>query len=135
MHTVRTVLAFDFGLRRIGAAVGQDLSRTAQALGTIKVKQHRPDWDGIGRLVHEWQPDLFVLGRPETADGKPHSLAAAIERFAGQLHGRYGKPVHFIDERLSSYAAEGSADAARLGVDAAAARIILETWFETIKPR
>lgn len=126
----RTALAFDFGLRRIGTAVGQDVTGTAQALETVAVRDGRPDWQAISRLVETWQPELFVIGRPLPADGSAPELGPAIEKFARRLQGRYYKPVSFIDERLSSYAALGDArNAERLGLDAVAARFILETWF------
>ena len=131
MAHIRTVLAFDFGLRRIGAAVGQDLTGTAQALTTVAVRNGQIDWPAIARLVDVWQPDVFVLGRPETADGAPHPLHAAIDRFARRLHGRYGRSVSFIDERLSSHAAAADPASATAGLDAVAARLILESWFGT----
>ncbi|MGE0485134.1 MAG: Holliday junction resolvase RuvX [Gammaproteobacteria bacterium] len=125
----RTVLAFDFGERRIGVAVGQEVSATAEPLATVPVRNGQIDWDAISALVQTWQPALFVLGRPTTADGAPHRLVAAIERFARRLEGRYHRPVSLIDERLSSYAAEHDPAVGRYGVDAVAARVILETWF------
>lgn len=124
------MLAFDFGLRRIGTAVGQDLTGTARALTTVAVRNGQVDWEAIARLVDTWQPDMFVLGRPETADGAPHPLHAAIDRFARRLHGRYGRTVSFIDERLSSHAAAAD-PASAAGVDAVAAQLILESWFGT----
>lgn len=125
-----TVLAFDYGTRRLGAAVGQDLTATATALETITVRQQRPDWTAISRLVDTWRPDRFVLGMPFTADGTPHPLATDIQRFARKLEGRYHKPVSLIDERLSSYAAEQQTLAVRrAGLDAVSACHILESWF------
>jgi putative holliday junction resolvase len=132
---IRTVLAFDFGLRRIGAAVGQDLTGTAQALTTVAVRNGQVDWEAIARLVDTWQPDVFVLGRPEMADGTPHPLHAAIDRFARRLHGRYGRTVSFIDEHLSSHAAAADPASASAGLDAVAARLILESWFGTAAGR
>ena len=129
MAKVRTVLGFDFGLRRIGLAVGQDLTGTAEALRTLEVRNGRIDWDAIGELVEQWQPQLFVLGRPTSADGQAQALDAAIDRFARRLEGRYRRPVSFVDERLSSYAAAEEAETGRAGLDAVAARLILETWF------
>jgi putative Holliday junction resolvase len=122
------VLAFDFGRRRIGVAVGQEVTRTAEALNTVAVRDDRPDWAAITTLVETWRPDLFVLGRPGTADGGATALDAALERFARRLEGRYQRRVSFVDERLSSYAA-GAGPHRRGGLDAAAARVILETWF------
>lgn len=129
MATVRTVLAFDFGHKRIGVAVGQDLTGTARALETVAVRNGRIDWDAIAALVDAWRPEQFVLGRPQAADGAPHALDPAIERFARRLQGRYGRPVAFIDEHLSSHAASADPECARAGLDAVAARVILESWF------
>jgi len=127
--TPRTVLAFDFGRRRIGVAVGQEVTRTAEALSTIAVRDDRPDWAAITAVVETWRPDLFVLGRPRNADGGATALDAALARFARRLEGRYGRRVSFVDERLSSYAAGAAPCPGRGGLDAAAARVILETWF------
>jgi len=121
-----TVLGFDYGTRRIGVAVGQTVTRTAQPLTSIAVRQGRPDWTAIARLVEEWQPQRFVVGRPTHADGRAHALDAAVHRFARRLQGRFGRPCAFVDEHLSSYAA--AADATASGIDAAAARLILESW-------
>jgi putative Holliday junction resolvase len=133
--SARTVLAFDYGERRIGVAVGQEVTATAEPLATVVVRNGQIDWDAIAALVETWQPALFVLGRPTTDDGAPHRLAAAIERFARRLEGRYRRPVSLIDERLSSYAAEHDPAVARHGIDAVAARVILETWFATPSAR
>lgn len=124
----QTALGFDFGEKRIGVAVGQTVSRTASALVTLPAHHGQPDWAVLERLLREWQPDILVLGMPTTADGNPHPLAPAIERFARRLQGRFGKAVAFVDERLSSWEAESQARDSRHGVDALAARAILETW-------
>ena len=124
-----TALAFDFGVRRIGVAVGQTLGAGAEPLATIAVDNGRVDWDSIAALVEQWAPDVFVLGRPGTADGDAHPLAEDIARFARRLEGRYQRPVELVDEHLSSWdaAARGGEDG-RGGLDAAAAAVILETW-------
>ena len=124
----RTALGFDYGKKRIGVAVGQTVSRTASALATLPAREGQPDWQVLARLLDEWQPDLLVVGMPTTADGNPHPLAPAIERFARRLAGRFGKPVVFVDERLTSWEAEGLVRESRHGVDALAARALLETW-------
>lgn len=126
------VLAFDFGRKRIGVAIGQALTGSARALETVAVVDQRPDWDAITRLIEDWRPDHFVVGKPCHADGSVHPLAASIERFARRLHGRYHRSVSTMDEHLSTYA--GAADSAavrRAGRDAAAAQAILESWFVT----
>ena len=127
MSTV-TALAFDYGERRIGVAVCQSQTRTAQALVTLVVRNGQVDWPAIAELVEQWQPQQLVVGLPATDDGQPHSNAAPIARFARRLHGRFHLPVAFVDERLSSYAASEDPDTRRVGLDAVAARLILETW-------
>lgn len=116
-------------------AVGQDTTGTAQALATVSVHKGRPDWETLSNVIEQWAPDLLVLGKPATDDGTKHPLAAPIDQFARRLEGRYGIPVSFIDERLSSVAAEGDPESRRIGVDAVAARLILESWFSERRTR
>jgi putative pre-16S rRNA nuclease len=124
------LLAFDFGRRRIGVAVGQPLTRTATALRTLKCVGTRPDWPGISEIIRTWQPRALVVGLPLSLGGDEHELTRAARRFGNQLAGRYRLPVHWVDERLSS--AEAANLLARRGhradVDQEAARLILETW-------
>lgn len=124
----RTALGFDYGKRRIGVAVGQTVSRTASPLVTLAARDGEPDWTIVRRLVDTWQPDVLVVGMPTTADDAPHALAAPVARFARRLAGRFGLPVEFVDERLSSHAAGEFARESRRELDALAAALILETW-------
>jgi len=129
----RTALGFDYGERRIGVAVGQTVTHTASPLATLAARDGQPDWTAVKRLVDDWRPDVLVVGWPTTADGAPHALAEPIARFARRLEGRFGLKVEFVDERLSSHAAEEFARDGRHGVDARgidalAAALILETW-------
>lgn len=126
---VATALAFDYGEKRIGVAIGQTLTRTASPLTTLPAKHGQPAWDAVSRLIAEWRPDCLVVGMPTTVDGAPHPLAAAIERFVRRLRGRFGLPIALIDERLSSSAA-AALDGGTRNLDARAAQLILETWFE-----
>lgn len=126
--SAETVLGFDYGERRLGVAVGQTLTRTAEALVTLPMRDGQPDWTRLAALIAEWRPTRLVIGLPSADDGRPHTNAPAIERFARRLAGRYRLPVAFVDERLSSYAAAEDPQSRRLGVDAVAARLILETW-------
>ena len=135
----RTALGFDFGRARIGVAVGTALTGTARPLSTLNVRQQRPDWTAIARLITEWQPDWLVVGVPYHADGNPSSLTAAALHFSRQLHRRFGLPVATVDERLSSWAAEqryAEGNARRRGrdpgADAGAAAVILETGLTQI---
>lgn len=134
------ILAFDFGLRRIGAAVGQFTTRTATSLETIS-NGKQPDWAAIDRLVKDWKPTRFLLGLPLGADGEETDMSRAARRFAGLLQERYSLPVSYQDERLSSYAAQerfiemraqgGLKKKHGRGLDAAAAQIFLENWLQT----
>lgn len=130
MVSERIILAFDFGDKRIGVAVGQTISRTASPLATLKARGGRPDWAAIARLIENWTPNILLVGLPSHADGSPHRLAPAIERFARRLHGRFRLPVQFIDERLSSVEADHRRAHDR---DAVAAQVILETWLNDAK--
>lgn len=133
----RTLLGFDYGLKRIGVAVGQELTRTANALTTVQATDGKPDWDVITRLIEQWQPDAVVVGLPLNMDGTFHELSYRAKRFGNQLHGRYNLRAYFIDERLSSLEAEhllntNLAQQSRKSqpgdIDKMAARVILETW-------
>lgn len=129
----RTLLGFDYGLKRIGVAVGQELTATANALTTIRAVDGKPDWEAITRLIQQWQPDAVVVGLPLNMDGSYHDLTYRAKRFGNQLQGRYNLRAHFIDERLSSLEAEGllktkSRKLQAAEIDKMAARVILESW-------
>jgi putative Holliday junction resolvase len=130
--TLQTLLGFDYGTRRIGIAVGQSITGTASALCTISARQGRPDWEKITALVDEWQPDSLVVGLPLHDDGSESDMSRAARKFARQLQVRYQRPVHTINERLSSHAASQllQDSSGRQGVDAVAAMIILQNWLE-----
>ena len=138
--TARTVLAFDFGLQRIGVAVGEAELGTAHPLPGVAARTQPGRLTAIGRLVKEWQPSLLVVGRPLGEDGAPHEMTRRAERFARQLNGRFRLPVEMVDESYSSAevesrmrAAYGSRKAAALArgktLDSHAAQIILEQYF------
>lgn len=133
----RTVLSFDYGLRRIGVAVGNTLTGTAQALATVAARDGRPDWPAIDALVGEWRPDEIVVGVPY--NGGASALATAALRFADELAERYRTGVHRVDERLSSREAEDDLRERRRSgaktrrvqggdVDREAARLLLLQW-------
>ena len=98
----RSYLAFDFGERRIGVAIGNDLTATARALTAIDASNDDARFAAVGLLVREWQPEAFVVGRPTHPDGTPHAMTARCERFARQLHGRFTRPAYLVDERYTS---------------------------------
>lgn len=129
------VLGFDFGVKRIGLAVGQSLTGSASALKPLPARDGVPDWDQLGRLIEEWRPDALVVGLPLNMDGSESEMTRRARKFANRLHGRFGKPVHLMDERLSSFEAKGIAlaqtrerDFGRFSVDGLAASLIVESW-------
>ena len=117
-------LAFDFGTRRVGVACGSALTRSATALRTLTAEGDAR-FAAIAALVAEWQPDALVVGVPLHPDGAPHENTHRAQRFARQLRGRFGLPVHEVDERYSTV--EAQASGAR-DLDAASAAIILEQY-------
>jgi putative holliday junction resolvase len=132
-----TIMAFDFGAKRVGVAVGEATLRNASALTTIKVAPTQL-FDQIDPLVKEWTPARFVVGRPSYADGSPNAMTARCERFARQLAGRFRIPAICVDERWTSAEAETALKTAGIGArkqkdvnDALAAQFILERYFES----
>ncbi len=135
-NTAITVLGFDFGTTRIGVAVGQGVTRQGRPLSPIKANEGIPNWDVIAKIVEEWQPDAFVVGLPLNMDGTENEMCQRARKFAKRLHGRYNRPYHMMDERLSSYEAKGQVIAQgghrnfkENSVDGLAAQMILESWF------
>jgi len=124
----RSFLAFDFGLKRVGVAAGNSLTRQATPLRTIAA-EGEPRFAAIARLIDEWQPDALIVGVPVHPDGTPHDNTRRAQRFARQLHGRYRLPVHEVDERYST--TEAAAAGAR-DLDAASAAIILDQYLRTL---
>ena len=116
-RSAQSFLAFDFGTRRVGVAVGNALLKQARPLTTVAV-MGAARFDAIAKLLREWQPDALVVGVPTHPDGAPHDNTRRAKAFARQLHGRFGLPVHEVDERYTSV--EAIAEGAR-DVDAAAA--------------
>ncbi|MCW8899075.1 MAG: Holliday junction resolvase RuvX [Gammaproteobacteria bacterium] len=102
----RTLLGFDFGTKRIGIAIAQEVTGTARPLITVNAIKHKPDWDSISKIISEWQPDLLVVGLPLHMDGTEQEMTRTARRFANQLNGRYNIPIALMDERLSSDEAE-----------------------------
>ncbi len=99
-------MAFDFGLKRIGVAVGDWETGLAHPLETIAQETNAARFERVRSLLEEWQPVALVVGLPMTLDGEEHEMSRRCRRFANQLHGRFGLPVALVDERLTSAAAE-----------------------------
>ena len=134
------VLAFDFGLRRIGVACGDTVSRSASALETVASGANGPRWEKIGGMLRDWQPNMAVVGLPYNVDGSESKQTVAARGFAAELARRYSLEVALVDERYSSLDAEARLKSARESglrrgrvaksdIDAVAACIILERWF------
>ena len=122
----RTVLAFDFGLKRIGVAVGEPELGTAHPLPPISA----PGFDSIQKLIAEWRPARIVVGLPVAENGE-HPLAKRVERFARQIEGRFRVPVARVDERFSSVEAESRLRGSKgNSIDSVAAQLILEQYFD-----
>jgi putative Holliday junction resolvase len=135
-----TVLAFDFGTKRIGVAVGETDLRMAHAIAAIDNERNDARFAAIVALIDEWRPRLLVVGLPFAVDGSEHEMTARCRRFANQLAGRFGLPVHLVDERFSSSSAEAMVRQSGAGgwastrskghIDAASAQVILQAFFD-----
>lgn len=131
-----TYLGFDFGIKKIGVAVGQTTTGTASPLQTIRSLNQVPNWDIIGKLIAEWRPAGLVVGISKQADGSDNPVTPRMLKFCRQLEGRYQLPVFQQDETLSTFEAkqmlfdEVSVRAGKLWAvqDQLAAQLILQTW-------
>ncbi len=127
--TTQLVMGFDFGLRRIGVAVGQQLTGTASPVAIVGARDGIPEWDKIEKLLGEWQPGRLVVGLPLNMDGTRSEMSERAEKFSRRLGGRFNLPVDTIDERLSSREAR-SLSGKESDLDAIAAVVILQSWLE-----
>lgn len=132
-----TAIAFDFGTKSIGCAVGQSITGTAQALPAFAAQDGMPNWDLIEKCLRDWQPNVLVVGLPLNMDGSEQPLTQRARKFANRLSGRFGLPVELQDERLTTTQARaeifqrGGYRALKKGkVDGISACLILESWFE-----
>ncbi len=135
---VGTVLAFDFGEKRIGVATGETLLGSAHPLTVIRAESNDDRFAAIGKLIDEWQPERLVVGLPTHADGTPHEMTRLASKFGERLVRRFNLPVSYADERLTSLDAEArlretgrNSKSAKPLLDAVAAQLILQTWFES----
>jgi putative Holliday junction resolvase len=131
-----TALAFDFGTRRIGLAVGNSITGSSQALAPITADQDDARFALIAAQIKEWAPDQLVVGLPCYPDGAEHTMTAKARRFGNQLHGRFGLPVAWVDERYTSAVLENDPSFKKSqaskkdgGLDSESARLILEQYF------
>ena len=130
-------MGFDFGMVRIGVAIGETVTGLAHPLTLIASEPITQRFEQIGALLAEWQPRQIVVGLPTSLEDAEHEMTQRCRRFGNQLHGRFNLPVAWVDERLSSAEAEQrlqqagqSARAAKANVDAVAAQILLQQWLD-----
>jgi putative Holliday junction resolvase len=136
----KTILAFDYGLRRIGVAVGQDVTGSASPLGVVANREDGVDNHAIAALIKEWRPSGIVVGMPSHVDGSPSDLQESVEAFIQELR-RYGLDVDTVDERYTSVEAEHALKEARAAgkrgriskemIDSAAAVFIAERYLSS----
>lgn len=134
----RTVLGFDFGLRRIGVAAGQMITKTASAVSTLPARQGIPDWTRVAKLIKEWRPDAVIVGIPLNMDGSEQAITLAARQFAATLQQQFKLPVYEADERLTTREARlqlSEQNDLKLfnhqKIDSLAACLIVETWMGT----
>jgi putative Holliday junction resolvase len=138
MSNSLSVLAFDYGTKSIGVAIGQEVTGSASPLAAVKAKDGVPNWDDIDKILKEWQPDLVVVGLPLDLDGgELESITPRAKKFANRVHGRFGYSVELHDERLSTVEAKadlfeqgGYRSLTKGNIDSQSAVVILESWFE-----
>lgn len=123
-----TAMAFDYGTRRVGVAVGNSVTGNGQALKTIAASNSDGLFKEIEILLKEWQPDYLVVGKPVHPDGTEHAMTAKATRFGNQLHGRFNLAVEWVDERYTSAVLEGDSEM-QDNLDAHSAALILEQYF------
>ena len=117
------VLAFDFGLKHIGVAVGQTITATATPLTTLRARAGKPDWNSVDELVNEWRPIRLLIGLPLNMDDSESEMSELARRFGAKLTARSGIEIAMVDERLTSYATRNEPES-----HASAAALIAETW-------
>ena len=137
--TPETIIAFDFGARRIGVAVGQQVTNSANPLETVANGTDGPDWQRIEQIVREWRPQRLIVGMPMHADGSPSETGQLASSFADAL-AKFELPVELVDERYSSVEAQAALKAQReqglrgrvdkASIDSAAAMLIAERWLK-----
>ncbi|QBG37227.1 Holliday junction resolvase RuvX [Litorilituus sediminis] len=133
----RTVLGLDFGKKYIGVAVGQEITGSANPLGSVKANDGIPHWDALAKYINEWQPDIVVVGLPLNMDGSEQQLTLDAKKFGNRVSGRFALQVIFQDERLTTADAKeqlfsrgGYKNLKKDNIDAESARLIIESFFE-----
>jgi len=141
-QSVRSVIGFDFGLKRIGLATGQTITGSASPLATLQAVKQKPDWKNIEIHIRQWKPDALIVGIPFLLDGGESDITRAARNFCKALELRFKLPVYTIDESLSSYEAEQQlkqdmkiAKHNKHEVDKMAAAIIVQSWLDSQQDR
>ena len=128
INNLITVLAFDYGTKRIGVAVGNSLTKSSEALNQINNSSEEFRFKSVEQLILQWNPSVVVVGLPLHPDGAEHAMTQKARRFGQQIGGRHSKPVYFVDERYSSVVLEGDVQYQE-SLDSHAAALILEQFF------
>ena len=133
----RVIMAFDFGTRNIGIAIGQEITRTASTFYAINANDGQPDWVELDMIINEWNPNLFVVGDPLNMDGTRSKIQESSDKFSTALYTRYDIEIEKTDERLSSREAKERLENIQMGIKdsrnkhSISAQIILEDWFRS----
>ena len=135
-NKINLVLGFDFGMKYIGIATGQTMTKTASPLTSISATDGIPDWNDIAKLIEAWKPNILVVGLPLNMDGTPQLLSHRATKFANRLKDKFKLPVHLVDERLSTWEAKQRLETKTqklsskelLQINAEAAAILVEQW-------
>ena len=126
------IMGFDYGTQKIGIAIGQRVTRTANPVAIVRAENGKPDWTHLELLIEEWKPRQFVVGYPLNMDDSESEMSELVKRFSSQLQKRYSLPTHFMDERLSTFEARQNnhtnCNSRKLEFDDIAAVLILESW-------
>ena len=130
------IIAFDYGEKKIGVAVGQTSTNTSSPLQIIFNKDNKTNWISISSLLDEWKPDLILLGKPLNMDGSESEIMKKVDKFYKQLKSIYDADIEFVDERLTTFEArEILKDEKHDNVDAHAAKILIDNWFDINKEK
>ena len=128
------IVAFDFGTKKIGVAVGQTATYTSSPLQVILNKDDKVNWNEINKLLNEWKPELIIVGKPLNMDGTDSEIMKQVERFYQKLKKIYDTNYEYIDERLTTFEARQILEDTNINnVDANAAQILIDNWFEMNK--
>ncbi|RZO39843.1 MAG: Holliday junction resolvase RuvX [Rhodobacteraceae bacterium] len=133
----RVVMAFDFGIKNIGIAIGQEVTKTASTFYSITAIDGQPNWSELDKIINEWQPHLFVVGDPFNMDGSRSKIQDLADRFSNSLNKRYDINIEKTDERLSSREAKERLEKETIGnkdssnKHSISAQVILEDWFRS----